>query len=240
MEREFWLTFSGAIVLALVHLFAGKLRFISMIPRSKWLSFGGGISVAYVFIHVMPELEEWQLHYEGKGFLQHHLYLLSLAGLTIFYGLERAAKLSKVSARQDDQREVSGRVFYIHLVSFSLYNALIGYLLVHRNEHTLKQLIFYLLAMAFHFVINDFGLHDHYQKRYRRVGRYILTLSIIAGWVAGQWVNLPPLGIGAVFGVVSGGVILNTLKEELPEERRSNFLAFMAGCVLYSAVLLLA
>jgi hypothetical protein len=48
--------------LMLVHLFAGKLRFLEGTPRSRWLSMAGGISVAYVFLHVFPELEEAQQH----------------------------------------------------------------------------------------------------------------------------------------------------------------------------------
>lgn len=50
--------FAAAIALAVVHLFAGGLRAIDRVPRSRWLSFGGGISVAYVFVHLFPELEE--------------------------------------------------------------------------------------------------------------------------------------------------------------------------------------
>ncbi len=46
--------------LAVVHLFSGKLRFLEGIPRSIWLSMAGGISVAYVFVHLLPELAEEQ------------------------------------------------------------------------------------------------------------------------------------------------------------------------------------
>lgn len=46
--------------LMVVHIFAGKLRFLDGIPRSSWLSFAGGISVAYVFLHIFPEMGEAQ------------------------------------------------------------------------------------------------------------------------------------------------------------------------------------
>jgi hypothetical protein len=229
-----------ALALSLVHLFAGKLSFISLIPRSKWLSFGGGISVAYVFIHVLPELEVWQEHFKGDGFFKHHLYLFSLAGLVLFYGIERAVKLKEEPEQSRGGRGERGenRTFYIHLISFAVYNALIGYLLVDRNEHEPDDLILYVLAMAAHFITNDFSLHDHYGKTYRIRGRFILTGSIFLGWLLGVFSSVSPLGIGVIFGLVSGGVILNTLKEELPEERRSNFLAFLGGCLIYSALLL--
>ena len=57
------LVFVLAAMLAVIHLFAGHLQVFDRIPRSRWLSFGSGISVAYVFVHLLPELEEgeWPL-----------------------------------------------------------------------------------------------------------------------------------------------------------------------------------
>ena len=41
-----------------------------------------------------------------------------------------------------------------------------------------------------------------------------------------------------LFAFQAGGVVMNVLKEELPEERESRFWAFALGAALYSAVLL--
>ncbi len=49
-----------AVGLALVHLFSGKLRFLDATPRSIWLSASSGVSVAYVFVHILPELSKAQ------------------------------------------------------------------------------------------------------------------------------------------------------------------------------------
>ncbi len=46
--------------LAAVHLFSGRMRFLDVSPRSRWLSAAGGVSVAYVFVHLMPDLAEEQ------------------------------------------------------------------------------------------------------------------------------------------------------------------------------------
>ena len=45
-----------ALAFSAVHLFVGRLRFLDATPRSRWLSFSGGVAVGYVFLHVMPEL----------------------------------------------------------------------------------------------------------------------------------------------------------------------------------------
>jgi hypothetical protein len=86
----------AAAALALAHLFSAKLRFLDGTPRSIWLSIGGGVSVAYVFVHLLPELAESQEVIaeaigEGLAVLENHVYVVALLGLAAFYGLERAA-----------------------------------------------------------------------------------------------------------------------------------------------------
>ena len=234
----------GAVVLALIHFFGYKLKF-SSIPRSKWLSAAGGISVAYVFIHLLPELEEWQSTFKEENknilpFLSYHLYLLALSGLVIFYGIERAAKLSAESRRDNEEQEeveTSG-IFYLHISTFCMYNALIGYLLVHRDTQNVQGLIWFIVAMSFHFIVNDYGLFDHYRKKYLHKGRYFLALAVVGGWGIGAISQVSETVVAVLFSVVAGSVILNVLKEELPEERKSNFWAFFTGIVLYSTLLL--
>jgi len=87
---------AAAGLLALVHLFGGQLLFLQVQPRSIWLSLGGGISVAYVFLHLLPELQQHQQTLaqavgSAPASLRHHAYLVALLGLAVFYGLERLA-----------------------------------------------------------------------------------------------------------------------------------------------------
>ncbi len=63
--------------LVVIHLFSNRLRFLDDTPRSIWLSIAGGISVAYVFVHLLPELAEGQetvaeaLDVGGEGLAPH-------------------------------------------------------------------------------------------------------------------------------------------------------------------------
>ncbi len=236
-----WYTAAAALLLALTHFFAESLKF-SSIPRSKWLSFAGGVSVTYIFVHLLPELAEGQevLQNKGADFLKHHSYLISLVGLALFYGLERAAKQSPDSARESHGDEMAGNlsVFWLHIISFAVYNAIIGYLLVHRDVEGWRSLLWFTLAMAFHFVVNDYGLMDHYKKAYSLKGRWILILAVMGGWLVGVLAEIPEMWITVLFAFIAGGTIMNVLKEELPQERKSNFWAFSAGILLYSLLLL--
>ena len=93
----------AAGILAIVHVFTPALHFLEGTPRSAWLSIAGGVSVAYVFVHLLPELAEGQKAVGsvagGNAFAERHVYLTALAGLMTFYGLDRYAKSSR-SKRQ--------------------------------------------------------------------------------------------------------------------------------------------
>ena len=104
----------AAFLLALVHIFAGKLRFLEGIPRSRWLSLAGGISVAYVFARLLPEPAEAQerLGESAGGFLsrlEHHAYVLALAGLAFFYGVERVTVRSRDERREREGEDATAR-----------------------------------------------------------------------------------------------------------------------------------
>ncbi len=234
----------AVVVLAVVHLFAGSMRFLAGTPRSVWLSIAGGVSVAYVFIHLLPDLaEEQEAIREAIGetfsFLEYHVYLVALIGLAVFYGLERAAKISRQRRRGADKEDSAGAgVFWLHVASFTVYNALIGYLLLHREQQGLRSLILFAFAMGVHFVVNDYGLREDHKGTYDRIGRWVLVAGIFAGWVVGLIFEVSEAALGVLFAFLAGSVIMNVLKEELPEERKSRFWAFALGAALYAAILL--
>ena len=234
-----------SVVLASVHVLAGRLRFLDVTPRSVWLSSAGGASVAYVFLHILPDLAEGQNQFLAaeNGWLadvERHVWLLSLAGLSAFYGLERLVRRSQALATADDPHRSSGPgVFWLHIGSFALYNLVFGYLLARRSSSA-SELVLFGLAIALHFVVNDFGLRMDHRHRYDHIARWVLAVAILLGWALGVLFELHELAVTALYAVLAGGIILNVLKEELPEERSSRFSAFAFGVVAYSTLLLIA
>ena len=179
--------------LVCVHLFSGRLRFLDGTPRSIWLSVAGGISVAYVFVHLLPELAEGQETVaealeggEGLAFLESHVYLVALVGLAVFYGLDRLAITSRRSKREAGKEDsTSPGVFWLHIFSFAVYNFLIGYLLLHRIDTGPGNLLLFFVAMAMHFPVNAHGLREHRKGAYVRAGRRVIAAAVVLGWVAG-------------------------------------------------------
>lgn len=233
----------AALALASVHVFAGKLRFLDGIPRSRWLSLAGGISVAYVFGRILPELAEAQerLGETAEGLLgrfEEHAYVLALAGLALFYGVERMTLQSRDRRRERGEDDAAERAtFWVSIATFAVYVSLIGYTLEEQAAAGALTLVLFTIAMGVHFVVNDYGLREHHKDAYTRVGRWVLAGAIVLGWAASQMVSVPEAIIVSVLAFLAGGIVLNVLKEELPERRRSRFSAFAAGAFGYAALL---
>ncbi len=234
------LTGTMALAFAAIHIFIYRLTFLDRIPRSRWLSAAGGVAVAYVFLHIKPQLAEHGAAFGRQLGVSPELaevsvQALALAGLASFYGLERAVKLSRarnLAERRDDR--IEDRLLWLHVGSFAMLNLLIGYLLLHREDATTGGLLLYFGAMALHFVSADFGMRAHHPEAYDRTGRWIIAAAAIAGWGLGLAVELSALAIGGVFAFVAGGVVLNVMKEELPAERESRFIPFATAAAAYA------
>lgn len=235
-----------AATLGLVHLFAGTLRFLDSVPRSRWLSFGSGISVAYVFIHLLPELAAGQRVLEEVDApllvaVESHVWLVALLGLVVFYSLERKVRYSRQKNTSEGREDkIDREVFWLHIGSFAAYNVLVGYLLLHRPETDagLSALLLFWFAMLSHFVVNDYGLREHHREEYTRIARWVLAVAVLGGCLLGFVVDIGEAAIALLLGFLGGGVVLNVMKEELPEERNSSIVPFALGAAAYAALLL--
>ncbi|HEX2160270.1 MAG TPA: hypothetical protein VHF88_00420 [Thermoleophilaceae bacterium] len=237
------MTLLAVCVLAATHVLAGKLRFLEGVPRSRWLSFAGGVSVAYVVVRILPELSAGQREVDHPAnallpFLEGHVYLLTLAGLVAFYGVERSSSSSRARRREASGIDATDRsAFVVSIGGFAVYNVIVGYVLADfdaTREHSLAALA---AALAVHFLVNDYGLREHHKDAYRDVGRWVLAAAVLVGWAIGRSAELDEAGVALLVAFLAGGIILNTFKEELPRDRESRFLPFVAGAAGYAALL---
>ncbi len=226
------------------------------------VSISGGAAIAYVFVHLLPELNTATTDFVGATahlglpFPELRVYSAALLGFMLFYGLEhlvtwsnlRAARMkvqvgfhpsaSEIGLPADDDGIES---FHARVLigSYAMYAFVISYGMAHTMEAGGGQLALFAVAMGLHFIGVAHGLHRECRRLYDTWGRSILAAAALAGWaVALLW----PLGEGAdttLLGFVAGSVIMNTVTLELPGRKDGRFFAFLAGGISYSAVLLL-
>ena len=237
------LGFGLAIGLGITHVLVGRSLVLNKFPRERWASFAGGVSIAYVFLNVFPELSHTQTEIEDwehwlVNYFENHVYLLSLVGLSLFYALERLARRSRNhNHKMHGKNETESGVFWFHIAFFAMYNAVLGYLFRESAVHGVVDCILLFFALGLHFVVNDVALRRHHRQAYDHVGRWILAVSIVAGWLVGAISALNEGAIAVTWALIAGGVVFNVLKEEMPEDGKSDVSFFVGGMLLYALLL---
>ncbi|ELZ04777.1 hypothetical protein C482_03246 [Natrialba chahannaoensis JCM 10990] len=234
----------AALVLgiALVHLLPGYLPGVPFVSRRSILSAAGGISIVYAFLHLFPELDAHRSSLEGVDLIvatltADHIYILVFIGIALFYGLERIAALSEAIELPTSLGRFSNQsVFWVHIGGFIVYNAFIGYVLVQGRTGAESSLLF-AFAMGFHLFGNDEAMEQHYHELYSDVGQWILAGAVIAGGLGALVYTLSDVAFTILLGFLTGGVIFNAIKDELPRTRESRFWAFALGSIVYALIL---
>jgi len=233
-------TAAAAVAFALAFLLGSSFQPFSrtIASRNATLSFFGGMSSAYVFVHMMPELErargDWvtfgrvRLFNEGIG-----VYFLALVGFMAFYGLNHLR-----GSRTAESTELPRRVeFRLHLGEFAAYVWMIAYLLVNNPHQSAETIVLYTVAMCAHFLGIDHSLNEEHGDLYQRVGRYVLAATALVGWGMGVLLPMPRDIVALLVAFLSGAIIMNAALMELPSTRQERFLWFVAGGVIYGLLL---
>lgn len=232
-----------SVLLASLHVAAPRIRRLPFVPERVTGSFAGGLAVAYVFLHLLPELAEGN---EAIGealsdvvdptpLLDLGIFVVALAGFAAFYGLERLARAR--AATGGAAREPTG-VYWLHLGSFMVYNALITYTMALRLRTGVAFTVLFAIAMGLHFVLTDRSLEEHYPRRFPRTGRALLAAALLVGWgLDALFAPTSTVTVALLTALLGGSILLNVFKEELPSTGRSSYGWFLTGLGIYAALL---
>ncbi|XKE95595.1 hypothetical protein LG326_04455 [Metaplanococcus flavidus] len=239
-----WLSLFIIICFVLIHIFTNYIKFLSQKPKKRLMSLVSGGSIAYVFLHLVPELTHYQEVAEEASLpkwmenIDYVTYIATLAGLSLFYAINQLSEKSQEhNKRQKNMTRPSKDIFILEISAFAMYNMLIGYLLVELSgDHALDYII-YFIVFSFHFIANNRILHLTHEDLYTKTGRYILAASVFIGWLIYQLTPTSDLAIAFFSAFLTGGVVLNILNDELPDEKNNSFPSFILGLIFITVLL---
>lgn len=212
------------IVLAAIHIFANRAKVLGWIWRGKFLSFASGISLAYVFVDLLPTLEKGgpilkQTFGNLLPFLELHTYLLALLGILFYFGVESA------ESKQNNWVPISG---------YLLFNFLVGASLSDSSNPEIKPLVLFTIAIGMHYFVRDHMANV--AKKPAVLGALILIL--FGGYLVGYLTKIPPAANAIGISFVAGGILLNIFRYELPKKEKGGYVWFVFGALLYTTMLL--
>lgn len=223
----------SVVIFACIHLWAEKLRNLSSAFHSRFLSTGGGVAIAYVFIDLLPKLSKSEMVVKNSmlqslPFFESHVYIMALLGFLLFFTVDRSKKLFQNQSYY----------FWLSLCSYASFNFLMGYAIVDENNPEVQPLFLFTVAMALHYFMNDYSLNQAHGIAYNSYGKWLLISSLFFGWIVGLLTELSEAGVALMSAFIGGGVIMNVIRHELPEENPNSLGAFLLAAFTYSIILL--
>lgn len=237
-----WAAFAATIFLMFFHYLSPW--FARHLPGNgrSFVSFAGGVAVAYVFLHMLPDLVEYNkpigeyllTHLWLTPFTELLIYIVALLGFLAYYGFDLLAE------RYRDEGHDDVLVYGLHLGMFCLYNFLITYTMSLRALSSMPATCVFTFAMALHFVLTDRKFCRFYTTKFKHFGRFLLMSALLVGWLCS--VIFDPVNVlvsAFMLAFLAGSVLLNVFREELPATRLTNYVWFSVGIIIVTLTLLL-
>jgi hypothetical protein len=231
------ISLGGSLVLASAFALSRYCRKFTLHIERRWNALSAGVVVAYVFINVMPELEEHRPTVAGSAIgtlldADKRIYLWAMAGFVAFAGLSR---LRSAPAGEGNVAPLYSGT----MAGYALYVLLIGYLLVRREDASALSLGLYVFAIGLHLFMMDGELSEQFEHLYEPAGRVLMACCVLLGWVFGMAGAFPDSFTSRLFAFLAGGVLITSVHAEVRAEKGARFWWFVGGAGAYATILML-
>lgn len=252
----------AVLALAVLHILCGRFQIIHTDRHSNWLSFAGGVAVAYVFMGLLPKLSDWQGKLVkqsqvepvvpricevlgivkwcgGLGkFITYEIFLCALAGLVFFFWVDWYVHPENRPGQEEGSGQPHAGLFGLHVGIFAAYNLLIGYILVHHNLPGKLVLVLLVIAIGLHFLGINHSLWLSYREKFDHFGRWIFSASLFTGWLLGVLTKFAQTIYIGMHSFLAGAIMVNVFNEELPKRHEARFWPFLLGVIIYTLILM--
>jgi len=247
MSNKDLITLAGLAFMAIAHIASSKVKLINILKTHGWISFGAGASIAYVFVHVLPEIGIFQNqitghtggHHQPVSFISQPLYLVTLGGLCFVYLLDTIEARFYIETFKARQRHK----YHIHLFStrtflYLLYNVMIAFIITQRPGEGLINIMLITIALMLHFIVLNASFQETYEELQDRFIRWFATSGLLIGWLLGIMIEVPVSITATIFSLIGGMITYVALKSELPQTKHKAPFHFLAGAFLYACIAL--
>lgn len=213
------------VVLAMVHLASESIHLRHGKMRWRIISFAAGISIAYLFLHLLPET------YEAANHIKGWVFVFLLAGFTVFHLIE------KYVYQHVERERLVRDLKEIHSVSFFIYHFVVGVALTGKFEESMLEGLLFLVPVAFHAGLSTAslsGIHDDMMEL--KFVRVLLSISTLLGVVFAALIRIPPALELSLVSFVAGVLLYIIVREFLPQKEKGEPAYFVLGLLLFAAV----
>ncbi len=210
-------------IIGIAHYFNELFSLKSEKYRNKIISFSAGISITYIFLHLLPEFIAAQT--------SRFVFLSILFGFVIFHIVEKYIyqhspedKLLKELAIEDS------------ITSF-IYHFVIGIVLVGFVNQGINQGILFFIPVLLFTTVNTLPV----DMTKSRIIKVILAVSTLLGILFAKFIypNIDPTLYYILLGLVIGTLLFTVTRHSIPKNKEGKPLYFILGMIIYTILIYL-
>jgi hypothetical protein len=211
------------IIIGIAHYFNELFSLKSEKYRNKVISFSAGISITYIFLHLLPEFIAAQA--------SRFIFLSILFGFVIFHIVEKYIyqhspedKLLKELAVEDS------------ITSF-IYHFVIGIILVGFVNQGINQGILFFIPVLLFTTVSTLPVDMTKSK----IIKVILAVSTLLGILFAKFIypNIDPTLYYILLGLVIGTLLFTVTRHSIPKNKEGKPLFFILGMIIYTILIYL-
>lgn len=232
---HFWGSLGIVAVLCVVHATVTYWPILHGPRRHAWLSISSGTALSYVFTYLLPKLAVIQDKIQASGGLigprifGAHAYVLALAGLVVFFLLDR-----QVARSVNGKHVALRRQLIILTLGYGLYSAQLGYLAADLPRPDLPSYILVAAILGLHLMGVNHGIHKRVPAAYEHILRWVYIAATMAGWAAGILTDALQTTILLISTFIAGGIMITAIRDELPNNDGQRSGVFVLAVIVAS------
>lgn len=217
MMSERWEILMVALVIGAAHLISPRVFKLRKHPERQD-AFSGGLSVAYVFLHLIPSLDA------SHELVGPRIYFVALLGFVVFYGIDVLFQ---------PPRHTHPTRYHAYLAVFFLYDGLLVFTLGLELPPTAILTLVFAVSLALDVLSTDLELQGEYGARFAKSGRWVLLAGVAGGYALSLVRRPHPLVIDILTAALAGFMMFHTFRGAFPVSRNKTFPAFLAGLLTF-------
>ena len=217
-----------SLFLGVAHFWNEKLFFKKKEIKAKTMSFVAGVSIAYVFLYLLPDL------YKGVAYINQWIFIFILLGFSLIHVLE------KYFYQHVKGEERLLRLKEAHFFIFFLYYFIIGIILVEFLETNLWKGLLFFVPIAFYAAISRISFEEiHIHLREQKFFRILLALAALSGVLSASIILKQAFLYHILLAFIVGAFLYIVIMDFIPKEAKGRPEYFLAGAGLYTLLIVL-
>ncbi|MCJ7429349.1 MAG: hypothetical protein MUP66_03060 [Candidatus Nanohaloarchaeota archaeon QJJ-5] len=215
-------------LITLLHYFGERIDESTASYQASITSFASGLTIAYIFLQLFPELTM------AMDLLGDMVFLPVLCGVAVIHLAEKGIYKHEKSADaiRHDFKE-------LHSIILLVYHLVIGVLLYQLLLGDIVRGTLFILPVLFHTAVSSLSLKElHEDILHTPTVHGAVSLAPLFGVAIASYTSIPTALFYTLLGVVTGVLLYITLRDSLPHVDKGAVMAFIVGTVSYSLLII--